>query len=269
MGPQGVSFQAKSSNRKLSPIEEVPLGSGKKRQVPQGPFCSSTYVSISATCPESCIYRDNGCYVQGGQSGWVMRRLDRQAAHLTGLEVTTAEAALIDKQFIKGVPQDGARGGRDLRLHVGGDVSCQLGVQRLAQAARRWQSRGGGRVWTYTHRWREVSPFAWGLISVLASVETTEQAFDAIEKGYVPAITVDRFLKHRAHVREGLKIVPCPAQTKGRTCAECRLCLEDNLPPGKKVAVAFALHGQKQNRAREARFRLKVLPLPGFEAHLE
>ena len=142
------------------------------RPVPDGPpFIVSTWVSISGTCPDVCTFKDNGCYAQAGATHLVMGRLDRASRGRTSLSITLEEAAAIDELFPGGVPQDGARGGRDMRLHVGGDVSCRKGAKALGEAVARFQKRGGGRCWTYTHRWREVPREAWGPISVLASVE--------------------------------------------------------------------------------------------------
>lgn len=247
-----VAIRRTSSNRKLSPQKIVDV-KGRQRCVPQFPFCSSTYVSIESTCPRSCPYRGHGCYAQ---SGMAVRRLDRVAvrAKWSGLSTIEVEAEQIDRLFMRKVRQDGARGGRDLRLHVSGDAFSSRGAQILADAARRWQERGGGSVWTFTHLWRTIPRSDWGPISVLASVETLRGARVAFESGYAPALTVPEHRDHAAlPAGKGLKIIPCPAQTVGTTCVQCRLCL-DGAEPGR--GVAFALHGTSISRARR---RLRVL----------
>lgn len=252
VGP--VSFQPNSTNRKLSPIEFQKLEGQWDRPLSYPPRCCSTYVSIQATCPSSCTFKDNGCYVQHGITGRAARILDEASLGFDGEAVTALEAELVDRQFPKGVPQDGAQGGRDLRFHVGGDVTSERGVHLLAESARRWRKRRGGDVWLYTHRWRDISHEAWGRhMTALASVETVEDANQAVSQGYTPALTVRSFRRHKAYEHEGLKIIPCPAQTQHRTCVECRLCMR-KLPEG--TAIGFEIHGVG---AAYARPRLPML----------
>jgi hypothetical protein len=255
----GASFQKKSSNSKLSHVLTRPHANGRMQTFPQAPFVCSTYVSISATCPSTCKFKDAGCYVQTGNALGPMKRLDAEARgrHVSRITVARNEAELIDLQWSSDffrsarVPQDGARGGRDLRLHVGGDVVGPLHASWLGAAAERWRLRGGGRVWTYTHRWSEVAPCEWGpAIAALASVESPEEAEAAVDLGYSPAWTVAAFRDVRAHSMSGIKLIPCPAQTRGVKCIECRLCLRP-LPKG--AAIGFAFHGQGHKMAGKRR----------------
>ena len=246
-----VAIQAKSSNRKLAPQRVVDVN-GRDRCEPIGPYVTSTYVAIEPTCPASCPYRGNGCYAQAGMA---VRPLDREARRggWTGSATIAAEVEAIDRTLVRGVPQDGANGGRDLRLHVSGDAHDTAGAEALAGAAERWRARGGASVWTFTHLWREIPRGAWGPISVLASVETEADAIRARRRGYAPALTTQ---KHESDgsfvVGRDTRIVPCPAQTRGRTCAECRLCLDVTPSRG----VSFELHGREEKRARK---RLSVI----------
>lgn len=255
-----VSFQPASSNSKLATVLKKPHPNGRFQTFPQAPFVSSTYASISATCPSSCVFRDHGCYVQAGTAADKMDKLDTAATErkLTGRRVNELEAELIDRQFPIGVPGDGYDGGRDLRLHVGGDTADEAGAVALAGAVDRWRARLGGKVWTYTHNWRAIPLDAFGSITVLASVETLEGAAEAIDLGYTPAITLAEFASDRAYKLAGeLKVVPCPAQTRGLKCVDCRLCMRQ-LPRG--TAIGFAVHGQMKRRAQR---RLRVLGGPG------
>ena len=255
------SIQAASANRKLSPIRVETANSGRARFVPTGPFCVSTYVSISGTCPRSCPFRDNGCFAQAGQSHLTMGRLDRAAARHQALDITRGEAAALEAMWKKGVPQDGARGGRDLRLHVGGDASCERGARALGDAVASLQSRGLGSAWTYTHRWRHIDRSAWGPISVLASCETPLDIRQAVERGYAPALTVAEFTSRRAfEVAPGIKGIPCPYEANGNgpTCVECRLCLDRDLLKMKR-AIVFAAHGADAESAKSQLRRLRVV----------
>lgn len=253
-----ASFQPQSSNRKLAPQRRNDLGDGRVRNEPSGPWCASTYVSITATCPDTCRFKDAGCYVQAGGGSWAMQRMDQRARDLQpdALAVMHQEAGLIGDSWKKRVRQDGARGGRDLRLHVGGDVSCKDGATVLAAAVDGWYAKDGGSVWTFTHRWREVPVHRWGGINTLASVETAEEAVEATEAGYIPAMVVERHESERAYRLGSLKVIPCPAQTRGRTCVECRLCVDPVLRKG--TVIAFAAHGVQAGTVRQQLSQLRL-----------
>jgi hypothetical protein len=258
-----IAFRPASCDRKLSPVEMVKSRHGH-RDSPKArpPYCSSTYAAIEVTCPQSCRFKAEGCYVRAGFTGGMSARLDDAAIaqRMTPDDVTRIEAEWIKAAFDRGrIPQDGARGGRDLRLHVGGDVSSTQGARWLAEAAADWQRRGGGTVWTYTHRWRQIRRAAWGCINVLASVETEHDARAARARGYAPAITLRAFPSERTFRVGKLSVVPCPAETRGTTCVQCRLCLDRDLI-AMRVAIGFALHGQRTRRVRRSLPVLACLP---------
>lgn len=249
----GALFLYSSANKKLSPVVKVPYNGKAKdkfpyRPEPRAPYCCSTYVSIDATCPDSCKFKrakdgtPGGCYVDAGKTVFTIKRLDQESGTSSGDEVIVAEADLIDSAFKTEMPQDGARGGRDLRLHVGGDVASEDSTRFLADAITRWKKRGGGAVWTFTHRWAEIPREAFGAISVLASVEDPRDIPRARVRGYAPALVVTSHLSHLAKPVNGTRIIPCPAETRGTTCVECRLCLDDGLY-SRNAGVSFALHG--------------------------
>jgi hypothetical protein len=250
-----------SFNRKLAPVERLPTGS-RLRPRARGPFVSTTDASIEATCTATCPFKGSGCFAEAGFTRFTARKLDEAARGLTVDQVIAEEARLINAAFNGGrVPQDGARGGRDLRLHVGGDVGSAVGARLLAGAAERWRDRSGGVIWSFTHAWREVPREAWGSISVLASVEQPEDIQVARAAGYAAAIVVDEFSSDKPFFLPGsnTKIVPCPAETRGTTCVECRLCLDDDKLSERHVGIAFEAHGPTAHRAREALVRKRVL----------
>jgi hypothetical protein len=253
----GVSFQKKSCDRKLAPQRQVRVGKWRRNE-PLGPFVSSTYVSIAATCPDTCSYKGNGCYVQSGPASRWAQKLDREAVGSSPDRVSITEAGVLSKAFPRGIPRDGARGGRDLRLHVGGDVSGRVGAWWLGIAASHWVARGGGAVWTYTHRWSSIERDAWGRsISVLASVDSLSEIADAHARGYAVAVTISSFPDGHRQWRVGdFRLVPCPAEAGASvTCATCRLCMNDQRLRANRIVIAFAEHGPGV-----ARRRLKVLP---------
>lgn len=271
----GARFLPVSHNRKLARVDMVPLGAHEEartysghnfnhRPVARAPFCSATRASIQATCPNSCVFKragdgtPHGCYADAGFTRIAGKQMDEEARGLSAFEVILEEAIALDQAFPRGVPQDGARGGRDLRLHVDGDVPSPGAAELLAVAARNWKQRGGGSVWTYTHAWEAVPRDAFGPISVLASVETPEQIVRARARGYQPALVVESFpAGKRPFEVGGVRFIPCPAETLGKTCIECRLCLDADLA-GMNAGIAFAIHGWDAKAAKAALVPLKV-----------
>lgn len=275
----GVAFRPASASHKLSPVRSeryVHPRSGRVFERPHAvaPFVASTYVSIEATCPSDCPMKGAGCYAQSGFTAPAVRQLDAGARGMSGLDVIRAEALAIDRSFtgqgghwapgLKRVPQDGARGGRDLRLHVAGDIpseGAEDAARLLAGAARRWRIRGGGAVFAYTHQWHRATRAAWGSISVLASCDQPHEVELARQRGYAAALVVGAVPSERAFTIPGVpgKVVPCPAQTRGTTCAECRLCLDRDLL-ALDVTVAFAVHGVHSAAARERAWQPRRSP---------
>lgn len=201
---------------------------------------SATYAPIAMTCPASCPLRDRGCYAQGGNVRYTNDRITREYAGLDGDTLAMIEAAAI---------VDGAAlvpAGRPLRLHVSGDASTAFRAGVLADAARSWP----GPVYTYTHAWRDVPRAAWSGVSVLASVENTADARRALAAGYAPALVVASHpADGRATVVDGVRVIPCPNQTRGVECADCRLCFDAAGLAARGSAIAFAAHGGGRKRA--------------------
>lgn len=228
------------------------LTQGKVSLHARAPFCCSTYTAIQATCNDACAFKAGGCYAAAGITGIVSARLDQESIGLSSENVIAEEVRAIDESFGGGqVPQDGARGGRDLRLHVAGDAGNEQGAEMLAGAEKRWRARGGGDVWTYTHSWRSIKREAWGSISVLASVETPAHVEEARARNYVPALVVDRFpKKNRVFEVAGTRFIPCPAETAQMTCTECRLCFDDEKLFARGDGIAFQVHGRDGTKAK-------------------
>lgn len=255
----GARFVPTGHNRKLSPVDQIPTDK-RPRLTPRAPFVSLTDVAIAATCSDACAFKRDGCYVRSGGTKGRAAILDRAAQGRTADEVIAEEVGLIEAAFGGGaIPQDGKKGGRDLRLHVGGDVGTVAGARMLAVAADNWRARGGGTVWTFTHWWRDIPRDAFGYISVLASIERPEDVAVANAAGYAAALVVDSFPSSKAFSLTGTeaRVVPCPAETRGATCVECRLCLDVDLRR-KNVAIAFEAHGPAARRAKQALVQLRL-----------
>ncbi len=251
----GARFTPRTSNGKLNPVRWTRTRT-RPRPAPVGPYCSVTSVSIAATCSARCPFlstpgHPGPCYVQAGFQKFHADALDRAARGMTPFEVIDAEASHIELSFNGGpVPQDGPGGkGRGLRLHDGGDVEGRAGAKRLARAARNWMERGGSRPWTYTHRWHEIPRSDWGPISVLASIERADDLARARERGYASAITLAEFASEKAFDVQGWRVIPCPAETRQRTCVQCRLCWRADALLAERAAIAFKMHGSRKSLA--------------------
>lgn len=184
-------------------------------------------------------------------------RLDHRAKERGwgGWETIAAEADAIERTFQNKMPQDGWKGrGRDMRLHISGDTYNESSTWILGTAASNYMLRGGGRVWTYTHRWREVARDRWKLVSALASVESVDEFKEAERQGYAMAITLPYFPTEKAFQvpgRPDLRVVPCLAETRGLTCIECRLCFDDKKLREKGIVIGFSLHGTNSTVASQ------------------
>lgn len=192
---------------------------------------SATYAS-QASCPSDCPFLNSGCYAEAGYVGIQTRRLNASTVSAS-IKIAKAEAEAIDK----------LSGRRPLRLHVVGDARTNTAARILSAAAKRYTARLGRRVWTYTHAWRRVLRKSWGRISVLASCESIKDAKQAMRAGYAAAIVVPKFAKDSAYPADGIKILPCPAQTRGVTCDKCQLCMDDSRLRDSKLVIAFEPHG--------------------------
>lgn len=201
---------------------------------------AATYAPTLQTCPETCALRSNGCYAETGHVKYTNDRLIRELAGLDGDTIAALEgAAIADMSSI--VPE-----GRPLRIHVSGDCTTDKRARLVSGGAAAWR----GPVWSYTHAWRSVSRASWGRVSVLASVESIPAAKQALARGYAPAIvTGPHPADGRAYDRDGIKVIPCPRQTRGVICTDCRLCWNDRALIERGAAIAFEVHGAGKKRA--------------------
>lgn len=208
----------------------------------------ATYVSIQASCPKDCSLMGEGCYAQLGNVGIHTHRLDEEAKGMSALQAARAEAHAIDNSYQgRMVPW-----GRPLRLHVAGDSRTLAGTRIINNAVGRWQDRGGGPCWSYTHAWRNVPKEDWSNVSMLASVDSLAEVKNAHMQGYAPAIVVAEHPSDRAYYLNGsdVKWIPCPAQTREVGCSDCRLCFDaDRLERG-NFGIAFAVHGVRKEQVK-------------------
>jgi hypothetical protein len=225
---KGAIYVEESGNTKIMGSEKV----------------DATYASIKKTCPDSCELKDKGCYAQTSFVGMINARMNRRARQGSPLDLARAEAKAIDESYNGGA----VAAGRALRLHVAGDSRTVKGTRALNKAVGRWKARGGGDVWSYTHAWKHVPRTAWSHVSILASVDSTKEVMDARVRGYAPAIVVSEHKSEKAYQLDGsdVKWIPCPNQTRGIGCTDCRLCFNANRLFEGNFGIAFAAHGVRK-----------------------
>lgn len=257
-----VRFELRARNGKFGPVRDR---SGWYDPLP--PFCASTSVLISVTCPATCRFKGNGCFAQAAK--FPIPEPGPDDPPVTALDISLAEAEVIKREAMKrdistnNHPDPRKAKGLDLRLHEGGDVSCEAGARALAEAAQVWKDQGGDAVWCYTHRWEWIPRDAWGPISVFASVEEPEEIEEAAARGYPAALTVREF-ENGSRVfslpETDRMIIPCPEEVDPRHhCVKCRACLDKDILGQKHAAIAFAVHGQEDKTAKKARSVLRVI----------
>lgn len=228
----GAIYVSDSGNRKI-------IGSKK---------ADATYTSIKTSCPTSCPLMGEGCYAELGYVGITSHRLDAEAKGNSPLDTARAEAKAIDNSYDGGdVPK-----GRDMRLHVAGDSRTIMGTRVINKAVARWKQRGGGDCWSYTHAWEHVAREEWSHVSILASVSNTGEVGAARKQGYAPAIVVPEHPSEKAFQLDGCdtKWIPCPAQTRGVGCTDCRLCFNADRLHDNNFGIAFAVHGVMKDKMK-------------------
>lgn len=206
-----------------------------------------TYVS-QKTCPSTCPLRNNGCYAEVG----MMRMAITSKINNTEEDIDSiidSECSAIDK-----LPAN-----KTLRIHGVGDAPTPQAAKKLAIAGKNYLKRAknkSAKVYSYTHAWRTVKRKYWGVVSTLASCETTKQVKEARKQGYAASIVVAKFDSDKLYVKDGEKLLPCPSQTKGITCSQCKLCTNDTHLRKAKISIAFEAHGVRKEKVK------KMLELP-------
>lgn len=231
-------YRAKNGGPSLAPFSGGVLAVETSANAKLGRV-SVTYVSQDS-CPDDCPFLDAGCYGEHDLVGLLSRKLGRKKHQAESLARREADAI------------DGLTGDRPLRLHGVGDTATPTAVRILRAACERYISRGIREVWTYTHAWRRIPRKLWGLVSVLASCETADQARQAMAQGYAAALVVDHYQSDKLYIHEGLKLLPCPYQTRKIQCRDCRLCWDDARLREAGIVIAFAVHGSGKELARKA-----------------
>lgn len=218
--------------------------------------CAVTYVA-QQSCPQECLFLNQGCYAEYGPMFWsVTSKLNQEAKGLSILDLARREAELISR-----LSRDPRARDRPLRLHGVGDCASDVAAMIVARASARWITKNKASVWGYTHAWRTINRRSWLNVSILASVENPIDLALAEKRGYAAAMVVPKFpngpkaftqwIKEPGKKSQSFKIVPCPEQTLGIGCRDCKLCFKDQWLHENRIVIGFTPHGVGQKKIRQ------------------
>ena len=211
----------------------------------------STTYATQESCDRSCPHYDNGCYAEVGMVAIHGRKLNKAYNSQTPEEIAIEEANAIKN----------LTGNLDLRVHTVGDCRTPESARIVSDAMRRHRKKAGRKAWTYTHAWRKVPVENWQGESVLASVETVADAKEAMQSGYPVAIVVEEFDSTKPYIKDGIKILPCPAQvTKGKQCVSCRACMNGDSLLRTGTTIGFVPHGVQKKKVIATLQKLNIKP---------
>lgn len=189
------------------------------------------------TCPPSCSFYDAGCYALYGKLAFHWRNVPRDG--------------LTWDQFCERIIDLPA--GQLWRHNVAGDLPG-LGedideeqLQLLVYANR------GRRGFTFTHKHvlENAQIVNWAVsygFVINLSAGSLEQADKLASFGFAPvAVVLPSDAPAKLRTPEGRRVVVCPSETHGLTCAECQLCAKAD----RQSIVGFRAHGQSKRLVSE------------------
>jgi len=182
---------------------------------------AATYIT-GDTCPDRCPFLSI-CYANQGTMGNSPFKIADKYGN-SNLELTA--------DGIRSLPT-----GSLVRHAVSGEPTEEY-VQAMGAAH---EDRPDTLGWTYLHSWPDRSPaeFPANLVPN-ASCETTEELQKATANGWDTVLVAsgedDPIIGTKV---AGKRVIVCPNQTRGVTCAECKLCMKRD----RAVTIAFIPHG--------------------------
>lgn len=206
-----VLWTARSCSRKLGPM----------------PCC----VVSDSTCPPSCPLLGDGCYANSGPVGIHWRRTDAE-----GL---TWEAFCAKVQALPA--------GTLWRYGVAGDLpGAGVDIDHRPMVMLKYANFGKTAI-AYTHKpmnsasnREQIRRAAYFGLIVNISTHTPREADWAMALGIAPVVClVPRETPQVSRTPWGAKVVVCPAQTRGVTCQDCKLCAR----PERDFVIGFLPHG--------------------------
>jgi hypothetical protein len=214
---------------------------------------AATWVT-QESCHIDCPLKKNGCYAEIGRAGLHTHRLNNRAVKVA------ASSGLTPSKFKEALAREEARQirqlvePRKLRVHVVGDCATKTSARIVGKAMVDYERRTGKPAWTYTHSWRRIPRADWRGARVLASVHSTSQVYQARKEGYeAAALTIAPTESHKAYVKDGLRVIPCPAQffdngNRRTTCEQCGICQNVEKLASTNSVVGFQPDGSTKPR---------------------
>jgi len=172
----------------------------------------ATYREVGPTCPQDCeMLEKEACYAMSGNTALHARR----APH------SKEDRETIFQYLLKLPPL------QKIRHHVSGDFFQDNEIDRsyLGGVLFGHLFREDLRGWTYTHGWdRFEEPINLESLTINASCDTREEASRAYRQGWPTTVVLEEDVDEI----DGIKVVICPNETDGLSCAECMLCARSN-----------------------------------------
>ena len=206
--------------------------SGNKKT---GPIPVST--SSKETCPDTCPFKGNGCYAEGGP------------LRIHWSKVTDGERGVDEEQFLREIyalPRY-----TPWRHNQAGDIPHVNGVIDRDHLMRLTEANNRKKGFTYTHhdlRDENVETLRManeGGFAVNVSVDNISQVDDVKKKGLPMVCVIPSDSPNVMHTDGGTKIVACPADKSDRvSCSTCALCADSK----RDYVIGFRPHGSGKKK---------------------
>lgn len=217
--------------------------------------------SSPSSCPVSCPFKDGSCYAKNIRTAKVWERADnREDKRFIGCQADLANALTgalwLDKGdrdevlFRHNIAGDMAVVGTD-KFDIATYLSMVSAVMTANYRLKVVGSHKYIKAFTYTHCNYSITDkdsmrLMKDYMLVNISCETVDEAVITKDRGLNAVLTSIYPEWDIATLKaKGIPAVQCPAQTKGITCNECRLCSRD-----REAVVIFEVHGNNKGKAR-------------------
>tara|TARA_R100000995_G_scaffold79322_1_gene50339 strand:+ start:725 stop:1423 length:699 start_codon:yes stop_codon:yes gene_type:complete len=202
-------------------------------------FMPVTYNS-RLTCPDSCIFKNNGCYA------------DNYHTALNWDKVTRGDRGGSFKELLNNIKA--LKPGTIWRACVAGDIpNNNKGEISRTYIKGITEANQGLKGYTYTHNRLDIGEN----ISLLKTANKqgftvnisseTEAAADNAILNNLPAVMVVKSTETRNSwtTKGGNRVLVCLAQTASKSCIDCKLCQDR---PSPKLIIAFKAHGNQAKK---------------------
>lgn len=224
--------------------------------------------SSRSTCPESCVFKNNGCYAEGTHTRMVWNRCEDKTDARYVINAENLKLCLLEGVFSK-LRKNPTRDSILFRHNVAGDMAIEgtsiLDVNRVDAISKAVEEAnkvvGIIKGYTYTHCKIDINSSdiihdaAKRGFLINASCETAEEARHAKALGINAVIaSVNPKETERELKALGMYGVQCPAQVKeGMDCNRCKLCAKN-----RKAVIIFAVHGNASKKAAKVIMMKKI-----------